>query len=99
VADRGGVSLENVGAIFSLTRERIRQMELHALRRFKRNAFVLFDITAAEIVAALRELARAHDRVSSATDHTTPDAHAAHAASNKRQRKASRASVSVRGST
>lgn len=36
VADRGGVSLEGVGAIMNLTRERIRQVELDALAKMAR---------------------------------------------------------------
>ena len=35
VADRGGVTLEDVGAIMNLTRERIRQLELQALGRLE----------------------------------------------------------------
>lgn len=33
VADRGGVTLEEVGAIVNLTRERVRQIEVRGLRR------------------------------------------------------------------
>ncbi|HMR10391.1 MAG TPA: sigma factor-like helix-turn-helix DNA-binding protein [Polyangiaceae bacterium] len=35
IADRGGVTLEDVGAIMNLTRERIRQLELQALNRLE----------------------------------------------------------------
>lgn len=35
VADRGGVTLEEVGAILNLTRERIRQIEVGALVKLK----------------------------------------------------------------
>ncbi|MEZ4226453.1 MAG: sigma factor-like helix-turn-helix DNA-binding protein [Polyangiaceae bacterium] len=35
IADRGGVTLEDVGAIMNLTRERIRQLELQALHRLE----------------------------------------------------------------
>jgi len=33
VADRHGVTLEEIGKIFNLSRERIRQIEFHALRK------------------------------------------------------------------
>lgn len=36
VADRGGETLEDVGAIMNLTRERIRQLEVRALARLER---------------------------------------------------------------
>lgn len=36
VADRGGVTLDEIGEIFNLTRERIRQVELQALHKLKR---------------------------------------------------------------
>ncbi len=35
IAERGGVTLEDVGAIMNLTRERIRQVELSALTRLE----------------------------------------------------------------
>ena len=35
VADRGGTTLEDVGAIMNLTRERIRQVEANALKKMK----------------------------------------------------------------
>jgi hypothetical protein len=35
VADRGGITLEQVGKIYNLTRERIRQVEMSASRRLK----------------------------------------------------------------
>jgi len=35
VADKGGVTLEEVGAIMNLTRERIRQVEMRALQKLK----------------------------------------------------------------
>ncbi|HNT27532.1 MAG TPA: sigma factor-like helix-turn-helix DNA-binding protein [bacterium] len=37
VADKGGVTLEEVGAIMNLTRERIRQVEMRALQKLKTN--------------------------------------------------------------
>lgn len=36
VADRGGITLEEVGAILNLTRERIRQVEVAGLYKIKR---------------------------------------------------------------
>jgi DNA-directed RNA polymerase sigma subunit (sigma70/sigma32) len=33
VADRGGITLEEVGEILNLTRERIRQVEVRGLRK------------------------------------------------------------------
>ena len=36
VADRGGITLEEVGAILNLTRERIRQVEVRGLLKLKR---------------------------------------------------------------
>ena len=36
VADEGGRTLEEVGQLFGLTRERVRQVEKVALRKFKR---------------------------------------------------------------
>ena len=38
VADRGGVTLEEVGAILNLTRERIRQIEFKGLAKLKDDA-------------------------------------------------------------
>lgn len=38
VADRGGITLEEVGAILNLTRERIRQVEVRGLEQMKKNA-------------------------------------------------------------
>ncbi len=38
VAERGGITLEEVGAILNLTRERIRQLEVTALGHLKRDA-------------------------------------------------------------
>ena len=35
VADRGGITLEEVGAILNLTRERIRQVEVRGLSKIK----------------------------------------------------------------
>jgi hypothetical protein len=35
VADRGGITLEEVGAIMNLTRERIRQIEIRGLAKLK----------------------------------------------------------------
>jgi len=35
VADRGGITLEEVGAILNLTRERIRQVEVHGLEKLQ----------------------------------------------------------------
>lgn len=35
VADRGGITLEDLGAVLNLTRERIRQIEVRALDRIK----------------------------------------------------------------
>ena len=37
VADRGGITLEEVGAILNLTRERIRQVEVRGLAKIKGN--------------------------------------------------------------
>jgi hypothetical protein len=36
IADEGGMTLEDVGEIFGLTRERIRQLETDALRKLKK---------------------------------------------------------------
>jgi len=38
VADKGGVTLEEVGAIMNLTRERIRQVEMRAIQKLKVNS-------------------------------------------------------------
>jgi hypothetical protein len=38
VADKGGITLEEVGAILNLTRERIRQVEVRGLDRIRENA-------------------------------------------------------------
>ena len=38
VADRGGITLEEVGSIMNLTRERIRQLELSGLEKLKNHA-------------------------------------------------------------
>jgi hypothetical protein len=38
VADRGGITLEEVGAILNLTRERIRQVEVRGLGKIKDNS-------------------------------------------------------------
>jgi hypothetical protein len=38
VADRGGITLENVGALLGLTRERVRQLEVAALAELRRTA-------------------------------------------------------------
>jgi Zn-finger protein len=38
VADKAGVTLEEVGAIMNLTRERIRQVEMRALQKLKQNS-------------------------------------------------------------
>jgi DNA-directed RNA polymerase sigma subunit (sigma70/sigma32) len=35
VADRGGITLEDVGAILNLTRERIRQVEVRGLVKIR----------------------------------------------------------------
>ena len=35
VAERGGITLEEVGVITNLTRERIRQVEVHGLLKLK----------------------------------------------------------------
>ncbi|MBU6161975.1 MAG: DNA-binding protein, partial [Myxococcales bacterium] len=35
VADRGGITLEEVGEILNLTRERIRQVEVHGLEKLQ----------------------------------------------------------------
>lgn len=35
IAERGGVTLEDVGSIMNLTRERIRQLEIRGLRKLK----------------------------------------------------------------
>jgi DNA-directed RNA polymerase sigma subunit (sigma70/sigma32) len=35
VADRGGITLEEVGAILNLTRERIRQVEVRGLYKIR----------------------------------------------------------------
>ena len=40
VAERGGVTLEDVGAIMNLTRERIRQVECRSLRKLKSAPFI-----------------------------------------------------------
>ena len=41
VADRGGITLEEVGQIMNLTRERIRQVEVRGLLAIKRSAHVV----------------------------------------------------------
>ena len=41
VADRGGITLEEVGAIMNLTRERIRQLESLAASKLRENDLVL----------------------------------------------------------
>lgn len=38
VADRGGITLEEVGSIMNLTRERIRQLELSGLEKLKNHS-------------------------------------------------------------
>lgn len=38
VADKGGVTLEEVGSIMNLTRERIRQVEMRALQKLRQNS-------------------------------------------------------------
>lgn len=38
VADKGGVTLEEVGTIMNLTRERIRQVEMRALQKLRQNS-------------------------------------------------------------
>lgn len=42
VADRGGITLEEVGQIMNLTRERIRQVELRAIDKVKNSTPVIF---------------------------------------------------------
>lgn len=42
VADRGGITLEDVGQIMNLTRERIRQVELRAIDKVKNNSSDIF---------------------------------------------------------
>jgi hypothetical protein len=41
VADRGGITLEEVGQIMNLTRERIRQVELHGISKIKEVAPII----------------------------------------------------------
>lgn len=41
IADRGGITLEEVGAIMNLTRERIRQVEVAGLERLQAEDFAL----------------------------------------------------------
>lgn len=43
VADRDGITLEEVGAVLNLTRERIRQLEVHAMGQVKRHLPMLLD--------------------------------------------------------
>jgi len=38
VADRGGITLEEVGAILNLTRERIRQVEVRGLYKIRQQS-------------------------------------------------------------
>ena len=38
VADRGGITLEEVGEILNLTRERIRQVEVRGLEKLRESA-------------------------------------------------------------
>ena len=58
IADRGGTTLEDVGAIMNLTRERVRQLEVKALTR----------LGAVSDMAELRELCGIHDVAHSRTD-------------------------------
>ena len=44
VADRGGTTLEEVGAIMNLTRERIRQVEVRGLQKLRTNKDVELDL-------------------------------------------------------
>lgn len=37
IADRGGITLEKVGEIYDVTRERVRQIEAHALWKLERD--------------------------------------------------------------
>jgi hypothetical protein len=90
--DGGGVPLDVVAKALGLTRERIRQIELHALAHFRRNAF-LIGITRDEIVEALREMGRAAGRVSSAHDHTSLDADTRHRRLERTRARASRGST------
>jgi hypothetical protein len=44
VADRGGITLEEVGEILNLTRERIRQVEVRGLTRMRDNTGIDLDL-------------------------------------------------------
>lgn len=57
VADRGGLTLEEVGLVMNLTRERIRQIEHRAVRKLLRLAQLRPDLFDTDL------LHRAHDRV------------------------------------
>ena len=43
IADRGGVTLEEVGEILNLTRERIRQVEVMGLEKLRETPFAVED--------------------------------------------------------
>jgi hypothetical protein len=69
VKKKGEHTLEEIGEIFKLTRERIRQIEAEVLRRMRRLPVVNHlsderrkDVNAGEAKEALREIARVHGR-------------------------------------
>lgn len=55
VADRGGITLEETGAILNITRERVRQMEMLGLERMKKRGASEFELPGERRGSALAE--------------------------------------------